>query len=115
MRGAVGTDSQMEFTFSTEIGNPFVTGRNVIAGAELSVLDEGLSTFFGVSEGILVTNVLDETPAAEAGLRGGDVILTVNGEIPTEVDDVRRHLEADGPATLLLFRKGQRIRIQLQE
>lgn len=62
----------MVFTFSQN-------GPGTIAGAQLTALNEELGEPFGVERGVLVLKVLPGTPAEQAGLRGGDVILAVNG------------------------------------
>lgn len=47
---------------------------SVLAGAELAAVSPELGENFGVSRGLLVLRVAPNTPAARAGLRGGDVI-----------------------------------------
>ncbi len=39
-----------------------------------------LAEYFGTKDGVLVTSVEPETPAAKAGLKAGDVITSVNGK-----------------------------------
>ena len=55
-------------------------------GIELDDLNEQLGKYFGVDdgEGALISRVSDDSPAAEAGLKAGDVIIKLNGE---EIDD----------------------------
>ncbi len=62
--------------FSSLISNPFYTG------VDLDMLGPQLANFFGVhdGQGLLVKRVDDNSPAAAAGLRAGDVITKVNGE-----------------------------------
>ena len=66
---------------------------------------------------MLVTEVEDGSPAARAGLRGGDVIVAVNGNDVDDVDDVRRHAARaeDGPIELGIMRRGERRTIRLSE
>ncbi len=51
-------------------------------GIQLSDLTEQLAKYFGVpgDEGVLITEVNDDSPAQEAGLMAGDVITGINGE-----------------------------------
>ncbi len=55
------------------------SGIAIIAGAQLSALDGELAQSLGVEPGILVMRAPAGSPAADAGLRSGDVIRTVNG------------------------------------
>lgn len=49
-------------------------------GIHPEFVDEDLAAFFGVGSGVLVKKVLEDTPAATAGLRAGDVIIGWNGQ-----------------------------------
>ncbi len=65
-------------------GNGFISafGMNPsYTGLELDMLGPQLANFFGVhdGQGLLVKRVDDNSPAAAAGLRAGDVITKVNG------------------------------------
>jgi membrane-associated protease RseP (regulator of RpoE activity) len=71
----------------------FRTGQRVVAGAELTALNPDLGRYFGVEAGVLAVEVLDETPAARGGLRGGDVIVRVAGEPVATVEELRTALE----------------------
>jgi membrane-associated protease RseP (regulator of RpoE activity) len=68
--------------FNLENGGPrfmfFNRGR---LGAEVQNLTPQLSEFFGVErgQGLLVAQVAENSAAAKAGLKAGDVILAVNG------------------------------------
>ena len=55
------------------------SATSAIAGAEIVRLNEALGETFGVKSGVLVLNVGNGTPAERAGLRGGDVIVSANG------------------------------------
>jgi serine protease Do len=59
-------------------------------------MTDQLASYFGVKEGVLVSEVIANTPAASAGVKAGDVITAVNGrsvmgpqDVVSEVRDVQ--------------------------
>src|SRR6185503_3536162 len=68
--------------------------------------------FFGVQEGgVLVSSVTDDSPAAKAGLRAGDIITAVDGEKLDGSGGLSRAInkKEDGDVTLTVVRdKNQR-------
>lgn len=98
---------------------PYIEGRNRVAGAELTPLNPQLSTYFQrgheVGHGLLVTAVSDGTPAADAGLVPGDVVVRVGGVEVTSLADLRSALSrpAAGALTLEVVRRGQSLRVTL--
>jgi serine protease Do len=57
----------------------FAPGRARL-GVGIEELTPQLAEYFGAKDGVLVTSVEPETPAAKAGLKAGDVITSVNGK-----------------------------------
>jgi len=53
-------------------------------------LDEDWRVTLGVDNGVLVTKVLDGTPAKDAGLRGSDVITSADGQSVASVRTLAR-------------------------
>lgn len=91
-------------------------GARALAGASITELNEDLAEYFEADRGVLVTEVEEGTPAARAGLRGGDVIIAVNGNDVNELGDVHRHAaRAEGPVELTITRRGERRTIRLAE
>ena len=85
----------------------------MVAGAVLVPLNDDLRDGLGLQEGILVVEVARSTPALEAGLRAGDIIVRVNGRkltsIPmlmTVLDEVR-----DGEVEFHVTRRNAKARI----
>lgn len=67
-------------------------------GVELTVLTPELRRHFGAPEdaGVMVSRVVDDSPAAKAGLEVGDVITTIGGEeVASPRDLVRRVRRAE--------------------
>ena len=52
-------------------------------------------------EGVLVREVLEESPAARAGLEQGDLVVAAGGEPVRRLDDLFRALDAAGPGGTL--------------
>lgn len=80
-------------------------------GVRLQPVTDQLADYFGVSDGhgALVASVRDGSPAAEAGLRAGDVLVAVGDEeIRDPGDAVRavRHLDA-GAVDVTVVRDGE--------
>ncbi len=79
-------------------------------GVETQDLDGDLGDYFGASDGkgVLVLRVLEDTPAAKAGLKAGDVILSVDGADVADGDALRAALRKQdaGDVELRVRRKG---------
>ena len=84
-----------------------------LAGAEMARVSPELGEAFGVERGVLILTVGQNTPAARAGLRGGDVILKVNGQDVGAPIQVQRQLQrAEEPQvklTIVRKRKTQQV------
>jgi serine protease Do len=70
-------------------------------GVSIVPLSDQLAAYFGVKEGVLVSEVSGGTPAAAAGIQAGDVITTVNGRsIASSAELVREVREAEAGSTI---------------
>jgi S1-C subfamily serine protease len=59
-------------------------------GVTLGDMSSQLAEYFGAKEGALVASVIDNSAAAKAGVKAGDVITSINGEEVRNPSDVRR-------------------------
>ena len=67
--------------------------------------------------GVVVTDVADESPAANAGIQPGDIIREVNRQTVANLDayeDATAALEEDEPVLLLLERRGNHLYVALR-
>ena len=70
-------------------------------GVSIVPLSDQLATYFGVKEGVLVSEVSSGTPAAAAGIQAGDVITAVNGRsVMSPADLVREVRDAAAGSTI---------------
>ena len=81
-------------------------------GVEFEQITPSLAAQFGlpVSDGIFVRNVTDDTPADEAGLRAGDIVLAINDRRVTPQDPFVDVLFAYAPGetvTASVLRSGE--------
>lgn len=74
-------------------------------GVTVTELTDQLGDYFGTRVGVLVTSVADATPAKTAGLKAGDVITRVNGQVVRSEEDLRRRLAVSaGDVAITLMR-----------
>lgn len=77
-------------------------------GVNLDALGSQLADYFGVSDGqgLLVKRVAEDSPAARAGLRAGDVIVAVNGQKMATLSDWMKmvHANRGKPMRITLIR-----------
>ena len=59
-------------------------------------LSPQLAEYFGTKEGVLVTAVVDDSAAAKAGLKAGDVVTSVNGTTVERPSELRRTIQRLG-------------------
>lgn len=83
----------------------FASSRRI--GVSTSRLGRQLAEYFGVSHGVLVNSVEENSPASRAGLRAGDVVTEVDGSKVEDAEDLVRALGAkeEGEVTLTVVRE----------
>jgi len=74
-------------------GNFVFAFGNRRIGVSTQTLTKQLADYFGVRDGgVLITSVSDNSPAAKAGLKAGDVITAIDGERVSSPGDISRGL-----------------------
>ncbi len=87
-------------------------------GVVVQPMDENLAGYFDVKEdeGVLVVRVMEDSPAEEAGIKSGDVIVEVAGKKVRQAEDIREAVgdrEAGDEIALRIIRKGKDRDIQV--
>ncbi len=84
-------------------------------GVRTSAVDETLRSHLTLpaGTGVVVLEVVPDSPAAKAGLAAGDILLAFETKPLTSPETLRDLIQAEGPkkATLSLFRKGTETRL----
>lgn len=89
--------------------------RRGYLGVSLQDLTSQLGDYFGVERGngALVTKVAEDSPAEQAGLKAGDVIVAINGEETVDsrdVSDIVSEMAIDDEAKVTVIRdKAERV------
>ncbi len=89
-----------------------ILGSTRQIGVGVSSLTKQLGDYFGVADGkgVLINNVVENSPAAKAGLKAGDVIVEVEGKaIGNSMELIRSISEKkEGEVTLTILRNRNR-------
>jgi serine protease Do len=90
---------------------------NAVAGAEVVAMNDDLREAFGGRHGLLVLGVVDGSPAYEAGLRGGDVIVRAGRDpvaTPAALRSALRAVKKGRALELDVVRKGKERAVELR-
>ena len=106
--GATGTVVPMARMFGS-------TG-NSLAGLELMALNPESGSAFGVSYGLFVNQVLPGTPGRDAGLQGGDVLVSADSMPLRSLMALRQAINRsrDRAVNITIMRRGKQESVQLK-
>ena len=87
-----------------------------VLGVYLQEVDEDLAESFGLEEkgGVLINQVVEESAAEEAGIKGGDIVVEMNGRNVEKLAAFRNRVANTPPNSkieLKIFRNGKYIEI----
>lgn len=115
--GSIGIGFAIPVNKAKEIVADLLKGGKVargFLGIQMQNLDEKRAKFFGLSDtkGVIVTDVVADSPAEKAGVKRGDVILEVNGAPVNRDLELRSAIQKIKPGTpvkLSLWRQKKRM------
>jgi serine protease Do len=90
---------------SARTGEGAESNDNTLSGIEVDALTPSLLRHYNIPRnltGVVISDVADGSPAADAGLRPSDVILEVNREPITSVEDFRKAVSRVGNRRAIL-------------
>jgi serine protease Do len=121
--GYMGIGFAVPINMAKAIKNQLVATGSVVRGflgiqLNPQEMDEDLAASFGLPRagGILVAEVIPESPAERAGLEAGDIILALDGEPVSDSGAFRNRvamLEPDTEVELRVFRNGKEIELDV--
>lgn len=103
----VATPAPAPFVFSLRTGTSF--------GMTISDMSDQLAEYFGAKDGALVTSVTDNSAAARAGVKAGDVITSINGQevkVPSDVRRAAQRLASGGEFTIDVLRDKKKLTLK---
>ncbi len=95
------------------VGASYDPGNGGWLGVGISLVPESLAAQLGVADsGVMITNVVEGSPADDAGLKRHDVILSVNdvaveSDVPAAVNAIKAHHPGD-VVTLTILREARK-------
>lgn len=117
----LGKNRTMDYTYSfhTPSGNrsgrsgnytwSFFGDEGGYLGVSTIELSDQLADYFGAKSGVLVSEVEDDSPAAAAGIKAGDIIVKVEGEdidSPEDLHDLIRDYNKGDKVDIEVLRRG---------
>jgi serine protease Do len=107
----------MRYSPLMDIPTPILVWRNILLGAQLEELDRPMAQYFGVKAGVLVRSIEQGSPAAQAGLKVGDVITGIGANAVQTARDLssyfRLQQSLDRATTIVATRDHKEVTLTL--
>ena len=113
-RGSAGVGFAIASNLAKQVVDDIIKTGSVVRpwlGIAMQELTKDLQEQFDVSEGVLVSNVMEGDPAAEAGIKAGDVIVKVGDETvttPHELQFAVLKYEPGDKIKIVAYRNGKK-------
>lgn len=93
---------------------PFMNPSRGRLGVSVQSLSRDLEEYFGVKNGgALVSSVTPDSAASKAGIKAGDVIISVNGRSVADADDLIDKIDdINGEATIVVMRDKKEVTLK---
>ncbi len=107
---------EMQYFSTTDIPSPLLVWKNLTLGIEFEHVDSQLAQYFGVTGGVLIRSVDKGSPGEKAGLKSGDVIVSVGHKNLQTARDLTAYLRQPGssvPVSLMRDHKRMDLTIAL--
>ncbi|MDD3854409.1 Do family serine endopeptidase [Sulfurimonas sp.] len=73
-------------------------------GVNISDISDDMSKFYNDNYGALITGVEDNSPAAKAGLKRGDLIIEINGKKITSASELKNTVGSYAPSKVVIVK-----------
>ncbi len=90
------------------INNGYVTGRPLIGITGFDI-DERTAYYYNMKKGVYVAQIMEDSPASNAGIKVGDIIIRADGKeisTMTELNAVKNNFKPNDTLTVKVFRNG---------
>jgi len=99
-----------------EMPKPFFGYRTSALGVVVEELEPQLAEYFGVKNGVLVRAVMNHSPAEQAGLKAGDVIVKIDSQTVTNPRELAKAIDSarsQDATRLTIVRRGKEITLSV--
>ncbi len=106
--GYMGIGFAIPINMAKAVKDQLIKNGKVIRGwlgVVIQELDEDLAKSFGLkkTEGVLISEVAENSPAKKAGLKSGDIILKMDGHKVYDIGELRNKIALTPPGTKVTF------------